>query len=158
MVQIVISPRSPASVNLGLSEKHIKFEKNLPHSFDKSADVLLVNIKTMKKIFSNYMRFSESPIFTRADWSAIWRYFVATTLLRLGMIMDVPKLGWGTKVYVQNQSGPSNGILHRFCLPSPVRIMTQVPWFMYQNRLGPSGGIYYPNFVPCFVVLYLNWI
>ena len=24
--------------------------------------------------------------------------------------------GWGTKVYVQNQSGPSNSILHRFCL------------------------------------------
>ena len=63
-------------------------------------------------------------------------------------------------VYVQNKSGPSNDILHRFCLtggpPSPVRIITQVPWFMYQNRLGPSGGIYYPNFVPCFVVLYLN--
>ena len=37
-------------------------------------------------------------------------------------------------------------------------IMTQVPWFMYQNRLGPSGGIYYPNFVPCFVVLYLNFL
>jgi hypothetical protein len=36
--------------------------------------------------------------------------------------------------------------------------MTQVPWFMYQNRLGPSGGIYYPNFAPCFVVLYLNKI
>ena len=36
--------------------------------------------------------------------------------------------------------------------------MTQVPWFMYQNRLGPSGGIYYPSFVPCFVVLYLNYI
>ena len=31
------------------------------------------------------------------------------------------------------------------------------PWFMYQNQLGPSGGIYYSNFVPCFVVLYLNW-
>ena len=27
---------------------------------------------------------------------------------------------------------------------------------MYQNWLGPSSGIYYPNFVPCFVVLYLN--
>ena len=27
--------------------------------------------------------------------------------------------------------------------PSPVRIITQVLWFMYQNRLGPSGGIYY---------------
>ena len=31
---------------------------------------------------------------------------------------------------------------------------------MYQNRLGPSGGIYHPNFVPCFVVLFVNglWI
>ena len=27
---------------------------------------------------------------------------------------------------------------------------------MYHNLLGPSGGIYYPKFVPCFVVLYLN--
>jgi hypothetical protein len=27
---------------------------------------------------------------------------------------------------------------------------------MYQNQLGPSGGIYYPNFVPCFVVVQLN--
>ena len=62
-------------------------------------------------------------------------------------------------MYKNNQ-----GHLTVFCIvfvwlrgpPSPVRIMTQVPWFMYQNRLGPSGGIYYPNFVPCFVVLYLN--
>ena len=36
--------------------------------------------------------------------------------------------------------------------------MTQVPWFMYQNRLGPSGGIYYPSFVPCFVVLHLKTV
>ena len=58
----------------------------------------------------------------------------------------------------------NQGHLFIFCIyfvwrvgpPSPVRIMTQVPWFMYQNQLGPSGGIYYPNFVPCFVVLYLN--
>ena len=56
------------------------------------------------------------------------------------------------------------GHLTLFCIvfvwlrgrPSPVRIMTQDPWFMYQNQLGPSGGIYHPNFVPCFVVLYLN--
>ena len=27
---------------------------------------------------------------------------------------------------------------------------------MYQDQLGPSGGIYYPNFARCFVVLYLN--
>ena len=58
----------------------------------------------------------------------------------------------------------NQGHLTIFCIvfvwlggpPSPVRIMTQVLWFMYQNRLGPSGGIYYLNFVPCFVVLYLN--
>ena len=58
----------------------------------------------------------------------------------------------------------NQGHLTVFCIvfvwlggpPSPVRIMTQIPWFMYQNQLGPSGGIYYPNFVPCFVVLYLN--
>ena len=29
-------------------------------------------------------------------------------------------------------------------------------WFMYQNRLGPSGCIYHPNFVPCFVYHQLN--
>ena len=27
-------------VKFGLSEKHTKFEKNLPHGFDKSADLL----------------------------------------------------------------------------------------------------------------------
>ena len=62
-------------------------------------------------------------------------------------------------MYKNNQ-----GHLTVFCIvfvwlrgpPSPVRIMNQVPWFMYQNRLGPSGGIYNLNFVPCFVVLYLN--
>ena len=62
-------------------------------------------------------------------------------------------------MYKNNQ-----GHLTVFCIvfvwlrgpPSPVRIMTQVPWFMYQNRIGPSDGIYHPNFAPCFVVLYLN--
>ena len=57
------------------------------------------------------------------------------------------------------------GHLTLFCIvfvwlrgrPSTVRSPIQDPWFMYQNRLGPSGGIYYPNFVPCFVVLYLNY-
>ena len=56
------------------------------------------------------------------------------------------------------------GHLTLFCIvfvwlrgrPSTVRSPIQDLWFMYQNRLGPSGGIYYPNFVPCFVVLYLN--
>ena len=29
-----------ASIKFGLSEKHTKFEKNLPHDFDKLADLL----------------------------------------------------------------------------------------------------------------------
>ena len=45
----------------------------------------------------------------------------------------------------------NRGHLTVFCIvfvslggpPSPVRIITQVPWFMYQNQLGPSGSIYY---------------
>ena len=50
-------------VKFGLSEKHTKFEKNLPRGFDKSADLLIVNVKTMRKIFSHYVCFSESPTF-----------------------------------------------------------------------------------------------
>ena len=53
------------------------------------------------------------------------------------------------------------GHLTLFCIvfvwlrgrPSTVR--SPIP-SMYQNRLGPSGGIYYPNFVPCFVYHQLN--
>ena len=48
-------------------------------------------------------------------------------------------------LYVQNKSEPSSGILHRYHLTrgprSPVRIIAQVQWFMYHNRLEPSSGI-----------------
>ena len=45
----------------------------------------------------------------------------------------------------------NQGHLTVFCIvfvwlggpPSPVRIITQVPWFMYQSRLGPFDGVYY---------------
>ena len=51
------------------------------------------------------------------------------------------------KVYVQNWLGPSNNILHRFCLtggpPLQVSIIAQVQWFVYQNQLESSGGIYH---------------
>ena len=33
--------------------------------------------------------------------------------------------GWGTKVYVQNQSGPSNSILHCFCLTKGSTLISQ---------------------------------
>ena len=56
------------------------------------------------------------------------------------------------------------GHLTLFCIvfvwlrgrPTSVRSHCTDLWFMYQNRLGPSGGIYYPNFVPCFVYHQLN--
>ena len=34
------NPAWLSRVKFGLSEKHTKFEKNLPHGFDKSADLL----------------------------------------------------------------------------------------------------------------------
>ena len=37
------------------------------HGFDKSADLLIVNVKTMRKIFSNYVFFSKSPNFKTLD-------------------------------------------------------------------------------------------
>ena len=43
----------------GLSEKDIKFEKNLPYGFD----VYLVNVQSMRKIAKIFVCFSESPKF-----------------------------------------------------------------------------------------------
>ena len=43
-----------------------KIWNNLPHGFDKSADLLLsikINVRTMRKIFSIYVCFSDSPNF-----------------------------------------------------------------------------------------------
>ena len=50
------------SVKFRLSEKQTKFEKNLPRGFDKSAD-LLSKWQKMRKVFANYVCFSESPNF-----------------------------------------------------------------------------------------------
>ena len=63
------------------------------------------------------------------------------------------------KVYVQNQSGPSNGNLHRFCL-TRVSTLTSQDYNPSSVVLvsRQSDGSYYPNFVPFFVVLYLNGI
>ena len=43
-----------------------------------------------------------SPLPSRENWKLNWS--------------KKPLLAWGTKVYVQNQSGSSNDIWHRFCL------------------------------------------
>ena len=46
-------------IKFGPSEKHTEFEKNLPHGLY----IYFVNFQTMRKIFSNYVGFSESPNF-----------------------------------------------------------------------------------------------
>ena len=55
-------------LKFGLSEKHTKFEKNLPHGFDKSADLLSKRQNPEEDFFSNYMYFSKSPNVKGRDW------------------------------------------------------------------------------------------
>jgi hypothetical protein len=52
------------SLKFGLSEKHTKFEKNLPLGLDVYLD--LVNVQTMRKIAQIFVCFSESPNFNRS--------------------------------------------------------------------------------------------
>ena len=51
-------------LKFGLSEKHTKFEKIFLMVFTNQL-MYLVNVKTMRKIFSNYVCFSISPNFIR---------------------------------------------------------------------------------------------
>ena len=53
-----------------------------------------------------------------SDWKLAESVFCSEEL-------SCPPFGWGTKVYVQNQSGPSNGILHRFCLTGVSALTSQ---------------------------------
>ena len=50
-------------LKFGLSEKHTKFEKKFLMVLTNQL-IYLVNAKTMRKIFSNYVSFSKSPNFT----------------------------------------------------------------------------------------------
>ena len=56
-------PRSDWLIKIEFSEKHTKFEKIFPMASTNQL-IYLVNAKTMRKIFSNRMCFSESPNFT----------------------------------------------------------------------------------------------
>ena len=55
-------------VKFGLSEKHTKFEKIFLMVLTNRL-IYLVNVKTMRKILSNYVCFSKSPNFTYPDIS-----------------------------------------------------------------------------------------
>ena len=86
------------------------------------------------------------------SWMSFFIVYKSDTPILMQLLIDKRFLywrtfRWGKKVYVQNQSEPSNNILRLFCLTrgphSPVRIIAQVQWFVYQNWLEPSGDIYY---------------
>ena len=51
-------------VKFGLSEKHTKFEKICLMVLTNQL-IYLVNVKTIRQIFSNYVCFSKSPNFTK---------------------------------------------------------------------------------------------
>ena len=53
-------------VKFGLSEKHTKFEKIFLMVLTNQL-IHLVNVKTMRKIFSNYVCFSKSLNFIKMD-------------------------------------------------------------------------------------------
>jgi hypothetical protein len=66
-------------LKFGLSEKHTKFEK-LFLMVLKNQLIYLVNVKTMRKIFSNYVCFSKSPNFTVLQFVQV--FFETDALLR----------------------------------------------------------------------------
>ena len=65
---------SPFLLKFGLSEKHIKFEKIFLMALTNQL-IYLVNVKTMRKIFSNFVCFSESPNFTTFCFSNLKKLY-----------------------------------------------------------------------------------
>ena len=57
-------------IKFGLSEKHTKFEKIFLMVLTNQL-IYLVNVKPMRKIFSNYVCFSEGPNFKFEFWRTI---------------------------------------------------------------------------------------
>ena len=49
-------------IKFGLSEKHTKFEKNLPHGFDKSADLLSKHQNREKDFFKLLVLLKKSEL------------------------------------------------------------------------------------------------
>ena len=53
-------------IKFGLSEEHTKLEK-IFHMVLTNQLIYFVNVKTMRKMFSNYVYFSKSPNFIRKE-------------------------------------------------------------------------------------------
>ena len=58
-------------LKFGLSEKYTKFEKIFLMVLTNQL-IYLINVKTMRKIFSNYLCFSKSPNFTNTIYICTW--------------------------------------------------------------------------------------
>ena len=54
-----------AKVKFGLSEKHTKFEKNLPPGFDKSADLLSKHQKHDEDFFKLCVNLKKSELYVQ---------------------------------------------------------------------------------------------
>ena len=50
-------------LKFGLSEKHAKFEKNLPHGFDKSADLLSKHQNHEEDFFKSCVLLKKSELY-----------------------------------------------------------------------------------------------
>ena len=66
-------------IKFGLSEKHTKFEKIFLMVLTNQL-IYLVNVKNMRKFFSNYVCFSKSPNF---NWDVKDDFFLVLTFLSL---------------------------------------------------------------------------
>ena len=57
-------------IKFGLSEKHTKFEKNIPHGFDKSADLLSKRQKHEEDFFKLCALLRKSELY-QAEWMGL---------------------------------------------------------------------------------------
>ena len=57
------------SVKFGLSEKHTKFEENLPHGFDKSADLLSKRQNHEEDFFKLFVLLKKSELYKYLPFS-----------------------------------------------------------------------------------------
>ena len=59
-------------LKFGFSEKHTKFEKNLPHGFDKPADLRSKKSKPWGRFFQSTCASQKVPTLKRPYLGAVW--------------------------------------------------------------------------------------
>ena len=96
-------------VKFGLSEKHTKFEKIFLMVLTNQL-IYLVNVKTMRKIFSNYVCFSKSPKFMQRQLKTHIAFSMFTILvINLWYDCDLPDVLEDSTWSTYGQYGPHRG-------------------------------------------------